>query len=219
MSRAGSVVRRSVFGIVFAVGFLGILSDDAHAHGTEKHGKQPALADPAQEATKSATGLPFDLDIGEGFTNLIDQAGTSRSLADFRGQYVLVFFGYANCEAICSAALPDMARLIDHIEGDTEIVPIMITVDPERDQPAEMGAALANIHPRLTGMTGTPEALARARASFQVETEQVGTDWFGKPIFNHGSFIYLIGTDGTLKTLLPPIIGPEGMAKIVATYL
>ena len=195
-------------------------TDPALAHGKAKHNANkidpPEL--PADIAT--ATGLPFDLDIGSGFKGLIDAKGKTKSLIDFRGRHVLLFFGYANCEAICSAALPDMARTVEFIGADADdLTSIMITVDPDRDQPAEMGAALAKIDPRLYGLTGTNDALADARKAFQVETEKVGTDWFGKPIFSHGSFIYLIGPTGQLETLIPPILGPEAMAKIVKKYL
>lgn len=212
----------SAFALVLGLAAPGP-DDAAWAHGNENHGAKkspPELPAGLVPNTATASGLPFDLDIGNGFSDLIDANGQTKSLADFRGRHVLVFFGYANCEAICSAALPDMARTVDFIDVDTEdLTPVMITVDPERDQPKEMGAALAKIDPRLYGLTGPEPALAAARKAFQVETEKVGTDWFGKPIYSHGSFIYLIGPDGKLQTLLPPILGPEAMAKIVKRYL
>lgn len=200
------------------------LRDTAWAHGKETHGAKksnpPELPAGLVPNTATSSGLPFDLDIGEGFNNLVDASGETKSLTDFRGRHVLLFFGYANCEAICSAALPDMARTVEFIGADADaLTPVMITVDPDRDQPAEMGAALAKIDPRLFGLTGPETALAAARKAFQVETEKVGTDWFGKPIFSHGSFIYLIGPDGKLQTLMPPVLGPEAMAKIVKRYL
>lgn len=219
-------LRHSFLIASFFVCALGVAAsvptERVQAHGKEKHvGKKaqpPEL--PASLATKTATGLPFDLDIGDGFTGLIDSTGETKSLTDFRGRHVLLFFGYANCEAICSAALPDMARAVEFIGVDPDILtPVMITVDPDRDQPEPMGTALAKIDSRLYGLTGSKDALADARKAFQVETEKVGTDWFGKPIFSHGSFIYLIGPDGKLQTLMPPVLGPKGLARIVKTYL
>jgi protein SCO1 len=188
----------------------------ASAHDSRQHAAPVPQAAPP---TATATGLPFDLDIGAGFSGLLDAAGRTRSLADFRGRYVLVFFGYANCEAICSAALPDMARTSELVDAPGErLTAIMITVDPERDTPAAMGGALARIDPRLYGLTGSPAALAAAREAFRVETGKVGTDWLGKPIYSHGTYLYLIGPDGRLRTLLPPILGPQEMARIIRTY-
>ena len=215
----------AVAAFVLALGLAaGGPTDLVWAHGKEKHGagktSPPELPAGLMPTTATSSGLPFDLDIRHGFSGLIDAKGETKSLADFRGRHVLLFFGYANCEAICSAALPDMARTVDFIGADTDaLTPVMITVDPERDQPEAMGTALAKIDPRLYGLTGPDQALADARKAFQVETEQVGTDWFGKPIFSHGSFIYLIGPDGKLETLMPPVLGPERMAKIVKRYL
>ena len=95
----------------------------------------------------------------------------------------------------------------------------MITVDPRRDTVATMGPALAKFHPRLRGLTGSDKALAAARAAFQVDTAEVLTDADGNPVYSHGSFIYLIGADGKVRTVLPPILGPERMAEIIASYL
>jgi len=222
----GRAVFRRFGGLVFSLALAAMpalsgSSVPAFAHDKETHGAKAAeTPPPALPDSITVSGLPFDLDIGAGFTGLVDAEGTEKSLSDFRGRHLLVFFGYANCEAICSAALPDMARMVDFIDDKADsVLPVMITVDPDRDQPEVMGAALTKVDPRLYGLTGTPEALAATRKAFQVETEIVGTDWFGKPIFSHGSFLYLIGPDGALETLLPPVLGPEHMAKIVKKYL
>ena len=131
-----------------------------------------------------------------------------------------IFFGYANCEAICSVALPRLGQALDLLEDEADkLSPLLITVDPERDTPDNMGPALAKWHPKLRGLTGSETALADARSAFQVETSLVGEDPEGNPIYAHGSFIYLIGSDGKVLTLLPPILGPERMAEIIKSYL
>ena len=58
-----------------------------------------------------------------------------------------------------------------------------------------------------------------ARAAFQVEAKKIFDDPAGNPVYAHGSFIYLIGPDGKVLTLLPPILAPERMAEIIRTYL
>ena len=98
-------------------------------------------------------------------------------------------------------------------------MPLLITVDPERDTVRNMGPALAKWHSRIFGLTGTEEALADARAAFQVERSKVLDDVDGNPVYAHGSFIYLVGRDGQVLTLLPPVLGPERMAEVIRSYL
>ena len=164
-------------------------------------------------------GLPFPVDIKAEFS-LIDQDGRRVTQADFAGKPMAIFFGYANCDAICSVALPRLGQALDLL-GDKvdDLAPLLITVDPDRDTVAEIGPALAKWHPKLRGLTGSEDALAMARDAFQVDSELVGEDAEGRPIYSHGSFIYLIGGDGKVLTLLPPILGPERMAQILKSYL
>jgi len=148
----------------------------------------PLSADDLQSAL-------FGTNLGGSF-DLIDHFGEPKQLEDYAGRHVMVFFGYANCLAICSAALPLMADVIDLLGDDakSDLVPLMITVDPENDTPDFMRKKLAEYHPALIGMTGNP-------------------------IYNHGSFIYLLGPDGKVKTLVPPILEPQQMADIMKKYL
>ncbi|MEM8837562.1 MAG: SCO family protein [Pseudomonadota bacterium] len=177
------------------------------------------LAQPSP-ADALAAILPFGAEIGGDF-DLIDHYGNPRQLKDYEGRYLLVFFGYANCEAICSTALPLMADTVTRLKkaaGD-RFTPVMITVDPENDTLEVMRERLNAYHPSLIGLTGSDGALADVRNKFKVSVEKVGTDIQGRPIYNHGSFVYLLGPDGSFKTLVPPIVDAERMAEIVATYM
>lgn len=151
---------------------------------------------------------------------LIDQDGAARSEADPDGRYQLVFFGYANCQEICSAALPLMASTVEMVEAaGGALRPVMITVDPLRDTPEAMGPALRVHHPDFVGLTGTPEALQTAYDAYSVEFEELFVDPFYGTVFSHGSFIYLLDGEGRVLTLLPPVLGPQMMAQIVTGYL
>lgn len=173
----------------------------------------------AAEPAARPPAPPFPVEIRADF-DLVDQTGARRRAADFLGRPMLVFFGYATCEAICSVALPRMAETLDLL-GDrgAAIAPVLITIDPERDTPAALAEALPEVDARLIGLTGSEAALAEARAAFQIEVEKLFEAPDGAPVFAHGSFIYLVGPDGEVATLLPPILGPDRMAEIVATYL
>ncbi len=188
---------------------------------------QPALAhDGATHATtteaaahEAGPALPFPIEITPRFA-LIDQTGRAVTQADFAGRPMVIFFGYANCPGICPVALAYIAEALDILGPDgADIAPILITVDPSRDTPAAMAAALAKFHPRLIGLTGSEAALAEVRAVFQVEASQVAETPEGAPLYAHGSFIYLFGRDGAVKSLLPPNLAPERMAELMRKYL
>lgn len=165
----------------------------------------------AGAALTQQVGGPFDL---------IDQTGRAVTDRDFLGRYMLVYFGYAKCPGICPTALRSIADAIDLLGDEgSQVAPILITVDAKNDQPENLAAAVAKIHPRLTGLTGTPEQLALAAAAYGVAAKQVTRSWDGIDIYEHGVFIYLMGPDGKLLTLFPPIIGADAMAEAIRGYL
>lgn len=161
---------------------------------------------------------PFPLQIEADF-DLVGPEGQVTD-EDLRGRPVALFFGYANCESICTVALPRMAEALD-ILGDegAPIQPVMITVDPERDTPEALAEAMPRWHPRFLGLTGDDDALTAAMETFQVEVQVVAHDPVGQPIYAHGSFIYLIGPDGTVKSVAPPILAPERIAELMRKHL
>jgi len=181
------------------------------AHGTETH-DAPAVS----EQTTAVTPLPWN--IGGAFA-LIDHTGAARTEAEPDGKMQLVFFGYANCPGICSAALPMMAEVTDILERrDIAISPVLITIDPKLDTLATMGPALAKISEDFIGLTGTPEALGVAYKAFQISFTKIMDDPKHGPIYAHGSHIYLMNAAGRVLTLLPPVLSPDQAAGIIATY-
>ena len=167
---------------------------------------------------KAEAPSPFPVALGGPFA-LVDQNGAKRTEADPEGRLQLVFFGYAECQAICAVALPRMAEMTE-IAAEAGIVlrPVLVTVDPARDTPEAMRAALPVHHPDFVGLTGPEEALAAARAAFGVESKVVFEDPQLGPVYAHGSFIYLLDGEGKLLTLIPPVVDPEHGAGIVARY-
>jgi len=168
-------------------------------------------------ALAEAPRLPFD--VGGAFA-LTDQHGDERTQADPDGRAQLLFFGYANCQQICSAALPLMADIADELAASgLEITPVMITVDPNRDTVAEIGPPLASLHPDFVGLTGTHVQLQVAYDAFSVEIRHIFDDPEYGPIYAHGSFIYLLDGKGAVLALLPPILPAERAAAIARTHL
>ena len=200
-----------------AAGLLAWAAGAALAHDGIDHASSAEAA--AHVAESGGPALPFPIEIRAEFA-LTDQTGRAVTEADFAGRPMAIFFGYANCEAICSVALPSLGAALDILgEEATEVAPILITVDPDRDTPAAMAARLPAYHPRLIGLTGSAEALDRARAVFQIEAKQVTETIDGDPVYAHGGFIYLVGKDGVVKSVLPPILSPERIAELIRKHL
>lgn len=216
-------VRLALLGLGLALALAGTpdraLAHDGHAHAkpAAKSGGKPGAVAPAAAAGRIEEAL-FGGRVGGNF-DLVDQNGQRRQLADFAGRHVLLFFGYANCEAICSAAMPAMATAVDKLgPGHPAVDLVMITVDPERDTQEGLRSGLANYDPRFIGLTGPRDRLEAAWKAFSIEVKEVARDWNDKAILSHGSFVYLLGRDGKVQTLLPPILSPDEMARIIKTY-
>lgn len=161
----------------------------------------------------------FPVDIGGPF-QLVDQHGQTRTEIDPEGRAQLLFFGYANCLNICSAALPLMAQVVDELARDgIEVTPVMITVAPDQDKVETMGAPLADIHPDFVGLTGDEGALQTAYDAFAVEVTPLFEDPEYGWVYAHGSFVHLLDGKGQLLTLLPPVLDVDQATRIARTYL
>src|ERR1700742_2450315 len=94
---------------------------------------------------------------------LIDQNGARRTDADFRGKFMLVYFGFTYCPDVCPTDLQQMALAVERLGSAGDAVqPIFITIDPERDTPDHLKDYVANFHPRFIGLTGDGAAIHEA---------------------------------------------------------
>ena len=158
-------------------------------------------------------------DIGGPFT-LIDQSGETRSDADFGDRLRLVYFGYTQCPFTCGTALNTISAALDELGADAaRIAPLFISVDPEFDTPARIAAYLVNFHPMIVGLTGSAAQIDRVRADYRVAAQKAADFGAFARIIDHTPYVYLIGPDGRLLTLLPPIVPPDRMAEIIRSYL
>ncbi len=162
---------------------------------------------------------PEALDIGGPFT-LTDHEGRARSDADYRGDYLLVYFGYTACPYTCSTALINLASALDQLSAEgAELTPLFITVDPEYDTPERLAPFVAAIHPRLVGLTGTAEQVRAVLAAYRVEARPAVDKGAYARLIDHSPFAYLMGPEGDFLTLFPPIVPPRRMAAIIRDYL
>ena len=189
----------------------------ANSHDGVVHKNLTEALKHQEETSPNTAGFP---EIKGGDFKLLDQFGRERTSASPEGQYQLLFFGYANCKAICSVALPSMSAAIDILDDkNLAVTPLLVTVDPERDTVDNMAKPLKALHPRMVGLTGSEAALQAAYDAFQVQKSLVYEHPEEGPIYAHGSFIYLLGPDGDFKTLMPPILAPERIAELTLEYI
>jgi protein SCO1 len=185
----------------------------AAAHDVVEH-----KTDAEAAAHAAPQGLPLPFDLGGPFA-LTDQYGRTRTESDPDGHLQLLFFGYAQCQEICSAALPQMADVAEALSAQgITITPILITVDPARDTVAAMAPAMARLSPDFVGLTGTPDALALAYKAFSIDSSFVFDAPATGPVYAHGSFIYLLDGTGKFITVLPPILSEARMIEIIAAH-
>jgi protein SCO1/2 len=156
----------------------------------------------------------FPFPIGGGFT-LTDQDGETRTDRDFRGRFLLVYFGYTRCPIICLDGLDAMAAALDLLREDSERVqPLFITVDPGRDRPEQIRAFVSKIHSRLIGLTGTEAQVRAVVKAYRISRRKVVLPDMpaGDYLVSHTPTTFLMGPDGEFVTLYPYGTEPEFMA-------
>ena len=141
--------------------------------------------------------------------------------ATFRGRYVLVYFGYTFCPDVCPTTLNTIAQAMDRLGHRAEDLQVLfITVDPARDTPEVMRDYTQAISPRIVGLTGTPEQIARTAAAYHVYYHaQPASAGDRNYSVDHSSIIYLQGPDGAPLALIPADSPPEQMAAAIGKYL
>ena len=169
---------------------------------------------------KALVGGPFEL---------VDQHGRTRTDRDFRDRFMLVYFGYTFCPDVCPMTLSNMSRALEQMAaGDPDIgsaiVPLFVTVDPERDTVEALADYAPSFHPDLVELTGSDEQIARAAGAYRVYYAKVvedpaGAEESGDYLMDHSSYIFLMGPDGDYVTHIGHQAGPEEIAKELASRL
>jgi protein SCO1/2 len=127
------------------------------------------------EYAETQTPEPLPSEFGGSFA-LTDQNGMRRTDMDFRGKYMLIFFGYTYCPDVCPTTLAVEAEALDKLGARANrIVPIFISVDPKRDTPDKLKSYLSSFdakppstRPGFVGLTGTAEEIAKAAKAYRV---------------------------------------------------
>jgi len=156
--------------------------------------------------------IPGGVSMGGPFT-LVDTAGETVTDATFRGRWMLVYFGFSYCPDVCPTDLQTISTALDRLGPLAErIVPIFVTIDPERDTPAALAEYVKLFDERLVGLTGSKEQIAAAARAYRVYYARAKSNDTSDYLMDHSSFIYLIGPDGGFRALYRHGITPEELA-------
>lgn len=174
---------------------------------------------PATVAESGVVRIAGGAAIGGPF-HLVDHTGRAVSEADFAGRFMLIYFGFANCPDICPTELQSMGNAMDLLGGEAaKVVPIFITVDPERDTPQVLKDYVSSFHPRMVGLTGTPEQIAQVAKAYRVYYQKAAGATPGDYQMDHTLIIYLMDGEGRYLTHFGPDAKPEQIADEIRKYL
>lgn len=165
-------------------------SSIVYFHQKEKKRKE-------QQSSSKAVGKPL---IGGPFC-LVDHFGRAVTSASMSDKFKLIYFGFTFCPDICPIELEKMAKVIDTLDADKTVgqehfQPLFISVDPQRDGVDQIREYLSEFHPRILGLTGTPEQITDCCRAFRVYSSKGTAEGDEDYLVDHSIFFYLIDPKG-----------------------
>lgn len=158
-------------------------------------------------------------DYAQGF-ELRDQNGQVRTLQDFAGKAVVVFFGYTQCPDVCPTALQEMAQAKQLLGPDADkLQGVFITVDPERDTPELLKAYMANFSPDFVGLHPTPEQLPKVTKDFKIYFKKVEGKTPTSYTMDHSAGSFTFDPQGRIRLYNRHASGAEALATDVKILL
>lgn len=147
----------------------------------------------SQRAELPRIGQPFEL---------TGHTGARIASSAFGDKALFIAFGYTSCPDICPTLLQTMSEVMDQLPAPlaAKVQPVFISVDPERDTPEVLASYLANFHPRILGLTGSPSEIADVAKSYYVYSGKVTSADAapGAYMMEHASSLFLVSSDGRL---------------------
>ena len=151
---------------------------------------------------------------------LTDHTGAKRSLADYRGKVVVVFFGFTHCPDVCPTTLVEMAEAMKLLGPRADRVQVLfITVDPERDTPELLGKYVPAFDPRFVGLWGDPDTIARVAKDFKVFYQKTQPSSTGSYSIDHTAGSYVFDAEGRLRLFTRHGGGPKPLADDIGLLL
>ena len=165
--------------------------------------------------TSDVTGVAFGRDF-----QLTDHNGKPRTLADFRGKVVVVFFGYTQCPDVCPTTLSDLAAALQKLGADASRVQVLfVTVDPERDTPELLSHYVPAFNPTFLGLSGDAAATAATAREFKVLYQKQPGSTPGSYAMEHSAGTFIFDPQGRLRLFASHGQGPDVFAHDIRELL
>jgi protein SCO1/2 len=175
---------------------------------------QPPQQPPSFLAT-DITGAEFGRDF-----RLTDHNGQARSLADFRGKVVAVFFGYTHCPDVCPTTLSDFAMALQQLGPLAEQVQVIfVTVDPQRDTPDMLKVFVPAFNPNFLGMYTDEASLKQLANEYKVVYQKNALNTEDDYLIDHSAGTYIYDRNGHLRLLMPYGSGHGAIAQDLKVLL
>ncbi|HEU0117908.1 MAG TPA: SCO family protein [Alphaproteobacteria bacterium] len=175
------------------------------------------MRDQAMQVQADKDVPPSTAKIGGPFS-LTDQDNKPVTDANYRGKYLLVYFGYTYCPDMCPTGLQSMAKSFDQLGADvSKVQGLFITIDPDRDTPAKLKEYTSSFHPKIVGLTGSAQQISSVAKEYQVyykKGEQVDEHDY---VMDHSSLIYLMNPDGKFIATFQEDVDPATLTKALQT--
>lgn len=151
---------------------------------------------------------------------LTDHQGVQRTMDDYRGDIVVVFFGFTQCPDVCPTTMAEMARVQEALGADgARVRTLFISVDPERDTPAILAEYMGNFGPRFVGLHGSPEQTAAVAKEFRVFYSKVPGKSPGSYTIDHSAGSYVFDTQGRVRLFVRHNIDVDALAADIRQLL
>ena len=152
--------------------------------------------------------------------HLTDHNGRERSLQDFRGKVVVVFFGFAQCPDVCPTSMAELAQVKQSLGADGDkLQGLFVTVDPERDTPEVLKAYMANFDPSFLALRTSPEGLAALAKDFKVYYKKVEGKTPTSYTMDHSAGSYVYDPQGRLRLYVRYGAGADALLADVRQLL
>jgi protein SCO1/2 len=177
--------------IFFSIALAAILA----LAGCDRHGPGGASAKPSGFINTDVTGLGYARDFA-----LTDHTGKARTLADFKGKAVLMFFGYTQCPDVCPTTMVELADVMKQLGPLADKVQVLfVTIDPERDTQALLAQYVPAFDPRFIGLYGDAAATEKVAREFKVFYQKVPGKTPGSYTMDHTAGSYVFDPEGHIR--------------------
>lgn len=188
----------------------------ANAHGVVM--KESYRAAPSEGGYRA----PDPAKLGGNF-ELLDHTGRTVTDRDFRGKWMLIFFGFTGCREACPVGLDRMTAALELMGEEAEqIQPLFVDVGLEEPDPKGLAQFVSNFHPRLIGLAGNRKQNFHIARIFKVRREYGHNGWSAKetgPRLDHSTYFYLVDPQGKTRIYFYHALSPAEMAEMLRQHM